>query len=276
MLETPYSWFQDDGHVIINANGSRIWRTLTPKLPGTETDRLNADEYLEMGQRLTSQNGKFRLIFQGDHNLCLYTDGFVGPLWSRVSEGRDQHPSQVIMRADDDLWYGEAGQREWTSTTRRKKGNGDAYLKLEDNGTLTIRSDGLTIWSSHEQKSPVDPWEPVVSFRLRRDIPLLTLIARRRKCCEVVASSRQASTYQSRARSSRRTATSKRGLPSKETLAYSAKWTRASCNTCGQARLQTNGFRKCRFHGLARSLFMVLMRRSIGSRELRILKAMPN
>lgn len=157
---------QDDGHVIVHANGSRIWRTMTPKLPGTETDRLNADEYLEMGQKLTSPNGKFRLVFQDDHNLCLYTDGFVGPLWSRVSEDREQHPSQVIMRDDDDLWYGEAGQREWTSTTRRKKGNGDAYLKLEDNGTLTIRSDGLTIWSSHEQKTPVDAWEPVVSFSM--------------------------------------------------------------------------------------------------------------
>ena len=72
------------------------------------------------------------------------------------------------MRDDDDLWYGETGQREWTSTTRRRKGGGDGCLQVRDDGALIIKSDGLTLWSSDEKKAPLDPWEPIVRPRFKR------------------------------------------------------------------------------------------------------------
>jgi len=160
---------QDDGHVVIFAGGTRIWRTMTPKLPGTDPDRLNADQYLEPDQKIVSPNGKTSLVFQGDRNLCLYTDTFVGALWSKVTEDRETRPSKVIMRGDDDLWYGDKGSREWTSTTRRRKGNGDASLQVMDTGVIVIKSEGLTIWSSDEKKAQIDIVEPMV----RQGISLL-------------------------------------------------------------------------------------------------------
>jgi hypothetical protein len=53
---------------------------------GEDVDVLRAGESLGIDQKLTSSNGKYALIMQGDGNLVLYTESNT-PVWATRTQG---------------------------------------------------------------------------------------------------------------------------------------------------------------------------------------------
>jgi len=72
---------QNDGNLVIyDANGKPLWASNTVVTAGqpnppTATDRMTANQGLTPGRSITSQDGRFTLIFQTDGNLVLYARG---------------------------------------------------------------------------------------------------------------------------------------------------------------------------------------------------------
>jgi hypothetical protein len=106
------------------------------------SDRLNPNEILGINGSITSQNGQFILIMQGDGNLVLYRAGTAR--WATDTTG--QTVSQAIMQGDGNfVIYGPAGAI-WDSGT---VGNPGAWLILQDDGNLVIYGPaGNALWDT--------------------------------------------------------------------------------------------------------------------------------
>jgi len=152
---------QDDGHAVILSGGTRVWRTTCRKQTGFEGDRLNADEYLDVEQRINSPNGLYHIVLSGNGTFYLReTQGAQNYLWTNTSGALELRPGlaakRITMRGDDDLWVGEGDTFSWSSTTRRRRDRtGNAALIVGDNGVGTIQVDDLVVWSSDPKKVPV-------------------------------------------------------------------------------------------------------------------------
>jgi aryl-phospho-beta-D-glucosidase BglC (GH1 family) len=117
-------------------------RHMEPKAAGS--CRLWLGESLSAGERLTSDNGRFALVYQDDGNLVLYeTDGV--PLWDTHTWGTD--PGVVAMQSDGNLVvYDGAGTPLWDSGTWGHEVEG---LVLQDDGNLVIYDvAGAAVWAS--------------------------------------------------------------------------------------------------------------------------------
>jgi len=157
---------QDDGHAVILSGGTRVWRTTCRKQTGFEGDRLNADEYLDVEQRINSPNGLYHMVLSGNGTFYLReTPGAQSELWSNASEALVLPSAfaakRIAMRGDDDLWVGEGDTFSWSSTTRRRRDRtGNPALIVGDNGVGTIQVDDLVVWSTDPKKVPVSYCEP--------------------------------------------------------------------------------------------------------------------
>jgi hypothetical protein len=104
---------------------------------------LTANQYLGADQSLTSCDGRFRLILQGDGNLVLYQGGT--PLWA--SNTVNSGAVRAILQGDGNfVLYTAAGAPVWASDTA---GNSGATLVLRDDGDVVIDSAaGTVLWST--------------------------------------------------------------------------------------------------------------------------------
>jgi len=115
-------------------------------------DVLRAGESLGIDQKLTSSNGKYTLIMQGDGNLVLYTESNA-PVWAT----RTQSSGAVRASLQDDgnlVLYTKEEERRfrrdvpvavWASKTSGEK----VRLVLQDDRDLVIyTADGRALWSS--------------------------------------------------------------------------------------------------------------------------------
>lgn len=106
-------------------------------------DRLNRDESLRLSESITSQDGRFTLVMQGDGNLVFY-----GPRgkyrWDTGTDGRAV--SQAIMQGDGNfVLYGSEGAI-WASGT---DGHPGAWLVAQNDGNLVIYGpDGSPLWAT--------------------------------------------------------------------------------------------------------------------------------
>ena len=105
----------------------------TPPPPGTPTWRLEAGQRLRRDEELRSQNGAFRLIYQGDGNLVIYRTGGAAT-WSSSTHGTS--PGAVEMQGDGNLViYDATGTPVWHSDTWWAPG---AVAELTDDGFLIV------------------------------------------------------------------------------------------------------------------------------------------
>ena len=138
---------QDDGNVVIyRPDGTPVWATNTwlPAGPAAQGDDMQPGEVLNPDQSITSANGRYRFIYQGDGNLVLYDGGT--PLWASGTDGR---PVGVcIMQGDGNLViYARGGQPIWDSGTWENPGS---RLVVQDDGNVVIyRPDGLAVWATN-------------------------------------------------------------------------------------------------------------------------------
>ncbi len=112
---------------------------VAPQTPGC--GKLVANQSLGIDQGVTSCDGRFTLILQGDGNLVFYQNGSKA-LWSTSTFGSSVQ--STVMQEDGNLViYGPSGAI-WSSKT---DGNPGAWLALDDHGALVIDdANGKPIW----------------------------------------------------------------------------------------------------------------------------------
>lgn len=94
-------------------------------------------------QGMTSCDGRFTLVQQGDGNLVLYQNG-VAPLWNSGTAGTAARIT--IMQGDGNLvTYTSDLKPLWNSMTNGYPG---AYLTLDDHGALVIHAGEKLVWWS--------------------------------------------------------------------------------------------------------------------------------
>ena len=115
-------------------------------------DVLRAGESLGIDQKLTSSNGKYTLIMQGDGNLVLYTESNT-PVWATRTEGKGAVRASLQDDGNLVLYTKEVERRfrrdvpvaVWASHTSGE----NVRLILQDDRNLVIyTADGRALWTS--------------------------------------------------------------------------------------------------------------------------------
>ena len=121
----------DDGDLVVDSStGDPLWGT-----PGL----LVQGSQLAAGQSITSPNGTYSLIMQGDGNLVEYSGSTLA--WS---SGTSASGSFVVMQGDGNLVVYDGSTPEWASNTSGFPG---AYLSLGNDGYLSVLSaSGVALW----------------------------------------------------------------------------------------------------------------------------------
>jgi hypothetical protein len=138
---------QNDGNVVLYASDGRaVWSSQGGLARPPSTDTLPAGGRLEPDQSLTSTDGQFKLIMQGDGNLVLY--GPAGPAWATSTQGS---PSFAVLQDDGNfVVYGPNGAMWAAGTT----GKGASKLVVQNDGNVVLYTgDGRAIWASRGSQS---------------------------------------------------------------------------------------------------------------------------
>ncbi len=129
--------------------------------PGSPTPSSNSlgnvlyagnDIVMNNGDSLTSSNGRFKFIFQGDSNMCIYDRGHG--LWCNYTHGDGS--TYLHMQGDGNLVkYRSNGTGTWASNTN---GTGADRLVMRDDGNLVITTPGgQVVWDSFSQGGTPGP-----------------------------------------------------------------------------------------------------------------------
>ncbi len=114
-----------------------------PPPPGTCGVMVDGDA-LGVDGALTSCDGRFSLVMQGDGNVVLYQHGSAGALWHAGTVGRGG--TVLAMQGDGNLvLYTDGGAPVWHTQTHGRPG---AYLQLDDAGALILFDGGQPVWWS--------------------------------------------------------------------------------------------------------------------------------
>ena len=115
-------------------------------------DVLRAGESLGIDQKLTSSNGKYTLIMQGDGDLVLYTESNA-PVWATRTQGKGavraslQEDGNLVLYTKDveRRFHRDAPVAVWASHTSGE----NVRLILQDDRNLVIyTADGRALWAS--------------------------------------------------------------------------------------------------------------------------------
>jgi LysM repeat protein len=115
-------------------------------------DVLRAGESLAIDQKLTSSNGKYTLIMQGDGNLVLYAESNT-PVWATRTQGsgavraslQDDGNLVLYTKELDRRFRRDVAVAVWASKTSGK----NVRLILQDDRNLVIyTADGRALWAS--------------------------------------------------------------------------------------------------------------------------------
>jgi subtilisin family serine protease len=130
--------------VVGNAGPASPNRLLyTGALTATSPD-MQPGEVLAPGQSITSNDGRYKFIYQTDGNLVLY--GPARALWASNTYGRPA--GMTVMQYDGNLViYTPNGTPLWSSSTHNNPGS---HLLVQDDGNVVIyRPGGTPIWHTN-------------------------------------------------------------------------------------------------------------------------------
>lgn len=138
---------QDDGNfVMYNKFSQPVWQTDTvDPLPviASSPYTIGRGNYLLPGEVITSPNGIYWLVYQGDGNLVLYK--YNTPIWNTETNGYSCN--KLVMQLDGNLvlydaYYGVL----WATYTQS---TGASRLQLNDDGNLVLyREDNSYVWAT--------------------------------------------------------------------------------------------------------------------------------
>jgi hypothetical protein len=119
-------------------------------------DQLLLGESLSARQFLSSMNGRYNFVYQGDGNLVLYKIYRYQPwrpLWASNTAGSSV--GSTDMQSDGNLvLYDSGGTPLWASNTA---GNPGSRLVLQDDGNVVVyRPDNTPIWATNTAQ-PLTP-----------------------------------------------------------------------------------------------------------------------
>jgi hypothetical protein len=121
-----------------------------PRGNSPAASRLNPGEMLRPDRELWSPDHRYRLIYQSDGNLVIYSADWR-PVWSSGTSGTS--PGFAYMQTDGNfVVYDAETKARWHTYTF---GNPGAYLSMQNNASAVVyRADGVRLWST-----PVPSWE---------------------------------------------------------------------------------------------------------------------
>lgn len=138
---SPQLVMQNDGNLVMyDGTGRAVWSSNT----GFIGFKLSAGSILTAGQQITSLDGGYRVILQGDGNLVQYTAG-GGVVWATMTMGSGA--TWMAMQSDGNLvLYTASGAPRWSSGTG---GMGPSSAQVQGDGNLVVyRDSGPATWSS--------------------------------------------------------------------------------------------------------------------------------
>ena len=110
-------------------------------------DDMQPNEILYPGHAISSENEKYRLVYEINGNLVLYKAGNWMPLWK--SNTTESQAGMCIMQNDGNLViYDHEGKPIWASNTSNETGS---WLIIQNDGNVVIYrpSDKTPIWSTN-------------------------------------------------------------------------------------------------------------------------------
>jgi len=160
---------QEDGNVVLCAHdGTNLWSTGTvcdlsggtqllfdgllvengQTLEGfdkhSSTSMLFVGKELRAGQKLTSKNGTFELVYEAEGNLVLYAQGEVD--WSTGTGGMD--PGRVVVENHGELIiYNNNGELVWSTETLGKVGPNNRIVLQDDGNLVLISEEDVVLWA---------------------------------------------------------------------------------------------------------------------------------
>jgi hypothetical protein len=104
---------------------------------------MDKNKRLNPGESLVSENGNYRLVYQGDGNLVIYSPRRA--IWQSKTAGRS--PGFFAVQGDGNLViYGKTGQVYWSSQSQNKGGD---KLYMQGDGSLVLYTpQGKAVWNS--------------------------------------------------------------------------------------------------------------------------------
>ncbi len=120
--------------------------TFLPTGPSAQGDDMQPGEVLNPGQSISSGNGEYTFVYQGDGNLVLYRNRDREPLWASDTAGRSA--GVCIMQGDGNLViYGLDAQPAWASDTSQHP---RSRLIVQNDGNVVIyRPDNTPVWATN-------------------------------------------------------------------------------------------------------------------------------
>ena len=110
--------------------------------PVADCGQVTGTTVLAGHDALSSCDGRFQLVQQGDGNLVLYRAGAA--LWHAGTHGNPG--ATAVMQEDGNLVvYASNGAALWSSGTH---GHAGAVLSVQDDGNLVIYDRGVAIWNT--------------------------------------------------------------------------------------------------------------------------------
>jgi hypothetical protein len=140
LLAEGYRWFDQSIPTTITVTGGSS--PITPPASGF-TGSMPAGQRLTAGQSLSSGDGKYRLVMQGDGNLVIYSPNRA--IWSTNTQGRSI--GFFVLQGDGNMViYGSNSAPFWASWTQNRGGNA---LYMQGDGNLVLYDPQFRpIWNS--------------------------------------------------------------------------------------------------------------------------------
>lgn len=133
-----YFAMQTDGNMVVySSGGTALWNSGTVERPDDllhyVSPTLYDENFILKGQQLETANRKFRMAFQGDGNLVIYSNDTGKPLWAS-NTGAGAY--KLIMQHDGNLViYDKEHRALWNTHTA---GHGYSRLVMQQDGNLVI------------------------------------------------------------------------------------------------------------------------------------------
>lgn len=113
-----------------------------PATPPATCGRLGVNAALAPNQAVTSCNGRFTFVHQGDGNVVLYDGGRA--LWNTRTNRKAT--SALVMQDDGNfVLYSPASAALWNTRTA---GHSGATLAVQDDGNVVLYGGGRALWNT--------------------------------------------------------------------------------------------------------------------------------
>jgi hypothetical protein len=136
---------QDDGNLVIHAQGKAVWSWMTGVLLG---DTLGNGQIVYENECLRSKSNIYRACVLKDGNLVVYKDVGSGTMmWASNSANKGTGPYHLLMQTANNLvLYDSKGTPVWYDLAAVRPG--PASLIMQDDGNLVVQSPpGKAVWS---------------------------------------------------------------------------------------------------------------------------------